>query len=129
VRGAVIEGMYLKVSHQNLEKIFSFWGYAETKEIVPGSGLYVPQAGVGANHHFVLSVDSQEYEFKTGHYSIEVFARMVARRSPLKLSTVELDLSEQEATSLLSHHKGVLFQLKPDLEKYVGDIDERRSTY
>jgi hypothetical protein len=124
VRGKVIEGMFVKVVHESSQRIFSFWGYAENKDITPGSGLHVSQAGVGANHHFVLSVSDQEYQFKSGHYSIEVFARLVTQRSPQKLLTVELDLNEREALALAAQN-GVLFHLQPDTDKYLGDIDER----
>lgn len=40
-RGQVIEGMFVKLLHEGSEQVFSFWGYGETKQLVPGSGLYV----------------------------------------------------------------------------------------
>lgn len=50
-RGSVIESMYVKVSNKSKTEIFSFWGYGQTNNLVPGSGLFVPKTGIAAVHH------------------------------------------------------------------------------
>jgi hypothetical protein len=125
VRGKVIEGMYAKLQHGDNEETFGFWGYGETNRLVPGSGLYVSQSGVGANHHFVLSVDRPPYRFTTGNYIIEVFARIVGQQSPLKLSEIKITLTTDHATALATE-QGVLFELGPDSDGYTGHEREGR---
>ena len=119
VRGQVIEGMFAKLHHAGSEQIFSFWGYGETNQLVPGSGLYIGQTGVAVNHHFVLSVHQAAYEFAKGNYEIEVFVRLVGRKKPIRLSGFKLTLSAEHA-GILARHGGILFELNPDGRGYVA---------
>ena len=75
-RGQVIEAMHVKLCRAGSEQIFSFWGYGETKNITPGSGLFVGPTGVALNHHFVLSVQHPDYQFDAGPYSVLVFGEL-----------------------------------------------------
>ena len=125
-RGQVIESMYAKLLRDGAEQTFGFWGYGETDKITPGSGLYVGQAGVTVNHHFVLSVHQPAYEFVKGDYTIEVFARLVGRSAPIRLSRIRLFVDDQQATALRAS-SGVLFELQPDSETYVGHSRDRDS--
>ncbi|MGO1081315.1 hypothetical protein [Inquilinus sp. CA228] len=124
VRGQVIEAMFAKLQHEGSEQVFSFWGYGETNQLAPGSGLYVGQTGIAANHHFILSVHQPDYEFIPGDYSIEVFSRLVGRESPIRLIKFELSLSREHA-DILARHGGVLFELNPDGGGYLGHVSER----
>lgn len=124
LRGQVIEGMFAKLHHAGSEQIFSFWGYGETNQLVPGSGLYVGQTGIAVNHHFVLSVHQPAYEFSKGDYEIEVFVRLVGRKTPIRLSGFKLTLSAEHA-GILARHGGVLFELNPDGRGYVGHARDK----
>jgi hypothetical protein len=124
VRGKVIEGMHVKLRHRGTERVFGFWGHGETNKLVPGSGLYVGQTGVAANHHFVLSTNSPPYEFSPGDYAIQVIARVVSARRPVKLSRITLTLTEEHA-SAFAEHRGVLFELDPETQRYVGSANKR----
>lgn len=124
VRGQVIEGMFAKLHHAGSEQIFSFWGYGETNQLVPGSGLYVGQTGIAVNHHFVLSVHQPAYEFTKGDYEIEVFVRLVGRKTPIRLSQFNLTLSAEHA-GILARYGGVLFELNPDGRGYIGHARDR----
>jgi len=115
--------MYVKLCRAGAEQIFSFWGYGETKNITPGSGLFVGPTGVALNHHFVLSVQHPSYNFEAGHYSILVFARIVGRSTPIKLDTISLALSKGEANALAGQ-LGILFELEWDTGKYTGHTRE-----
>jgi hypothetical protein len=112
-QGQIVEGMFVKVRCGNFERIFSFWGYSETNQLTAGSGLQVSRAGFSANHHFVLSVHEEEYSFDAGLYVITVFARVVGKRKPVKLSDISVTLDENLAGSL-SRHEGVLFERNVD---------------
>jgi hypothetical protein len=119
VRGQVVEGMFIKLRHEGSEQVFSFWGYGETKQLVPGSGLYVGQTGIAVNHHFVLSVHQPDYEFTVGDYAIEVFVRMVGKKQPIRLAVVTVSVTEEHAV-VLARRGGVLFETNPDGRGYVG---------
>jgi hypothetical protein len=123
-RGQVIEGMYAKLLREGTEQIFGFWGYGEVSNLMPGSGLYVGQAGVTVNHHFVMSVHRPAYEFVAGEYVVEVFARLVGKTLPIRLSRIMLDLEDRHAVALHAG-AGVLFELQPESGTYVGHINER----
>lgn len=50
-RGQVIESLFLRVCEGSRRAEFSFWGYGD-KDLIRGSGLFVPETGVATNHHF-----------------------------------------------------------------------------
>ena len=110
-RGQVVEGMYAIVRHGDAERVFSFWGYGETEKLSPGSGLHVSRTGMAVNHHFVLSVHEDAYQFEPGSYEIDVIADVVGRKKPIKLSTIRLDLNANHVAAL-TRHEGVLFERK-----------------
>lgn len=122
-RGQVVETMYVKLCREGSEQIFSFWGYGETNKLTHGSGLFVGQTGVSYNHHFVLSVQHQEYQFVAGHYSIAVFARVVGSRTPIKLTEISLTVSKDEAAALRGH-LGILYEVGSNDDGYVGHSRE-----
>ena len=122
-KGQVIEAMYVKLCRAGSEQTFSYWGYGETKNVTPGSGLFVGPTGVALNHHFVLSVQHPGYQFDAGLYSILVFARVVGRSTPIKLDVISLTLSKGEA-GVLAGHAGILFELGWDAGEYTGHARE-----
>lgn len=124
LKGKVIESMYARLSSRRSEQVFSFWGYAEGKDVVPGSGLYVGQTGFAANHHFVLPMSRDDYEFLADDYTIEVFARLVGKTKAISLMKIELALTQEHAAAL-KQRKGVMFELALDENRYVGRVGER----
>lgn len=115
---------YAKLLRDDAEQVFSFWGHGETSKLAPGSGLFVAQSGVSANHHFVLSVHRPAYEFAAGNYTVEVFARLAGNSTPIKLASIAIIVSDSHAAALRGG-SGVLFELEPDKQVYVGHIDDR----
>jgi hypothetical protein len=64
----VIESLFLRVGGGARSEEFSFWGYGD-KDLVRGSGIFVPETGVVTNHHFnPLHTDSL-FGSHTGHTS------------------------------------------------------------
>ncbi len=122
-QGQVVEGMYVQALRDGTVRTFNFWGYGETEKLSPGSGLHVSRTGLAANHHFVLSVHEDEYQFEAGEYMIVVYARIVGRRKPLKLSTINIVLNPELALAL-RRHMGVLFEQNLD-GRYEGHEHER----
>jgi len=126
VRGQVVEGMYAKLNHRGSTQIFGFWGYGQTKQLVPGSGLYVGQTGIAVNHHFVLSTNQPSYEFTGGEYEVEIFARLVGKQQPIRLSVASVSLVE-EHVGVLARRGGILFEINPDGQQYVSHAQDRNS--
>lgn len=120
-KGKHVEGMYVKLKRADGEYAFDFWGHGEREKLSPGSGLYVGQTGVSANHHFVYS-EKGTYAFEPGEYAVRVYARVAGQATPILLDTINLTLSMDQAIELISH-RGVLFRRGPDDEKYTGEIE------
>lgn len=49
-RGRIIESMHVALSRNETHQNFSVWVYGDER-LVRGSGLFVGEAGVAANHH------------------------------------------------------------------------------
>jgi len=92
-RGHIVEGLYLKVRQGESTQTFDFWMYGETKELKIGSGLRVGEDGVSFNHHFLPPRGDSSFTFLAGDHTIEVYARILNRHAPVRLSTGKLSLS------------------------------------
>jgi hypothetical protein len=126
-QGKVIEGMYIKLIHGKNEQAFSFWAYGEREKLVPGSGLYIGQTGVAANHHFVLAMNNLSCDFVEGNYTIQVFARVVGKTTPIMLSQIPISLTQEHVLALSDKCGlfGVFFEVGPDDHGYISHIDKR----
>src|SRR5579863_3245127 len=76
-RGRVIESMHVALSRNETHQNFNIWVYGDDK-LVRGSGLFVGETGVAANHHFLAPNDGNAFAFTEGRYKLEVFARLLA---------------------------------------------------
>jgi len=89
-RGRVIESIHATLARNETRQTFNIWVYGEER-LVRGSGLFVGEAGVEANHHFLTPKDAVSFRFVEGHYKLEVFARLLGdqKQTPLfhRLST------------------------------------------
>jgi len=75
-RGRVIESMYVALSRNETRQNFNIWVYGDGK-LVRGSGLFVGETGVEANHHFLIPRDGSAFCFTEGRYRLEVFAKLL----------------------------------------------------
>ncbi|MFS8050869.1 hypothetical protein [Rhizobium sp. BR 314] len=112
-RGQIVEGMYATLHHEDTERVFSFWGYGEADKLTPGSGLYVSKTGMAANHHFVMSMLADDFEFKPGDYTITVHAHLAHRPNATEIGRFQLALSGDLA-AVLHDQGGVLFERQID---------------
>jgi hypothetical protein len=83
-------------THQN----FNIWVYGEHEKLVRGSGLFVGETGVAANHHFLTPHDGSSFHFTEGHYRLDVFVHLLGEEKPLRLFSQGLDISHEIAASL-----------------------------
>ncbi len=120
-QGKMVERMFAKLVRDGKEQVFGLWGHGWSTELSPGSGLFVSQTGVSANHHFALSVHQPAYEFAAGDYTLQVFAQQPGQSSPEMLSELKLAVDARLAAAL-AQRKGVLFEFDPDTQKYLGQV-------
>ena len=64
-RGRVIESMHVALSRNETHQNFNIWVYGDEK-LVRGSGLFVGETGVAANHHFLAPRDGSCFHFTEG---------------------------------------------------------------
>jgi hypothetical protein len=55
---------------------FNIWVHGDDK-LVRGSGLFVGETGVAANHHFLTPRDGNAFQFVQGRYRLEVYAHLL----------------------------------------------------
>src|SRR5580658_10281039 len=82
--GRVIECMYVALWRNETRQNFNVWVYGDER-LVRGSGLFVGETGVEANHHFLTPQDENSFRFTEGRYTLDVFARLLG--DPEKVSS------------------------------------------
>jgi len=124
-RGQIIESMFVKVRRGETSQTFNIWVYGDDR-LLRGSGLFVGEAGVASNHHFLLSSDGTVFQFLSGSYTLDVFAKLVNSSRTINLSAVDLHLSDQTATILGQNgDAGVYFDWGSDSQTYKEHVRER----
>ena len=122
-RGQLLESLHVRLSRGESTQNFNIWAYGDREVLVRGSGLYVGETAVAANHHFLLPVDTPAFRFAAGKYRLDVFARILHRRKPLLLFSRDLDVSAQDAEALSNPDTGLYFDWGPDSGKYYAHLD------
>jgi hypothetical protein len=127
-RGRVVENMYVVLIRDTAARHhFNIWVYGERHQLVRGSGLFVGDAGIAANHHFLSAPDRSQFSFLSGRYRLQVFARLLGDRRDKEMFVQELDISPEMAASLSVPDTGVYFDWAPDSASYVPYIDRLES--
>jgi hypothetical protein len=120
-RGCVVESMFARLRRGETSQNFNIWVYGEEK-LSRGSGLFIPESGIAANHHFLLPSDGTSFEFMSGQYCVEVFASIVRERRSRRLYSAYLDVSAEQAAALKEPGEGLYFDWGPDAARYHGHI-------
>jgi hypothetical protein len=123
-RGRVIESMHVTVSRSETRQNFNIWVYGNEK-LVRGSGLFVGETGVEANHHFLLPRDVISFRFQEGHYKIEVFALLLGDKKQTRLFSQALEVTRELAASFDEPRAGVYFDWGPDSSRYLPHVESR----
>jgi len=122
-RGHVIENMFVRLSCGEHRQSFPIWVLGNER-LFRGSGIFVGDQGVVADHHFLLAPDTQ-YAFKAGEYRLEVFARVVGASQAEALWSNSLIISESDARMLAQPHNAIYFDWGPDSNRYIASIHSR----
>lgn len=123
-RGHVVESLFLRVRREGKTDEFAFWGHGD-KELVRGSGLSVPEAGVVTNHHF-NPIDAQKlYRFSGGTYELELCADIVSGSKRVTLWKVSVEVPSSAFESSIRRDTAVFFSWSPESKKYISTIEHR----
>ena len=123
-RGRIIESMHVALSRNETLQNFNIWVYGDDK-LVRGSGLFVGENGVAANHHFLVPNDSISFRFTEGRYKLEVFARMLGDKAQTRLFSQILDITRDDSVLLLEPTAGLYFDWGPDSLRYLPHVDQK----
>lgn len=124
-RGQVIESLHASLQRNESKQNFNIWVYGEKGDLKRGSGLFVPQEGVTADHHFLLPEDGANFDFLAGKYEVVVFAKLVGSNNFTELSKLNLDITEAQATSLVEPNTGLYYDWGPDQQSYYAHINKK----
>jgi hypothetical protein len=124
-RGRVIENMYVALSRNETHQNFNIWVYGEREKLVRGSGLFVDETGVAANHHFLTPKDGSSFHFIAGDYRVEVFAHLIGDRNRTLLFSQTLEVTREVAVMLEQPGTGLYFDWGPDSSRYLPHVDKR----
>jgi len=92
---------------------------------VRGSGLFVGETGLAANHHFLAPQDESTFRFSEGHYRLEIFAHLLGDKKPIRLFSQNLAISRELAASLKETGTGLYFDWGHDLSRYLPHIEKQ----
>jgi hypothetical protein len=121
-RGRIIESMHVALSRNETHQNFNVWVYGNEK-LVRGSGLFVGETGVEANHHFLIPRDGNSFRFTEGLYRLDVFARLLGDEKQTRLFSQTLEVSRDIAAALSTPNAGLYFDWGPDSLRYLPHIE------
>jgi hypothetical protein len=122
-RGCVIESMYVTLSRNESQQNFN--GVYGDEKFVRGSGLFVGETGVAANHHFLAPRDGSHFRFVEGRYRMQVFAQLLGARGRAVLFSQTLDVDREMAEQLRQEDCGLYFDWGPDSLRYLPHVAKR----
>jgi hypothetical protein len=125
-RGRVIESMHVSLARNETRQNFNIWVYGEER-LVRGSGLFVGESGISANHHFLTPPDQNHFQFREGTYRLEVFAKLLGGNAPIKLFSQELTIQSEQGLAIQKPGVGLYFDWGPDSSTYIAHIEEKPS--
>ena len=123
-RGRVIESMHVTLSRNETRQNFNIWVCGDEK-LVRGSGLFVGETGVSANHHFLTPKDGSSFIFSDGTYHLQVFARLLGDQENKLLFAQLLEIKREVSIALEEPGTGLYFDWGPDSSRYLSHIEKR----
>jgi hypothetical protein len=118
--------MYIALSRNETRQNFNIWVYGNEK-LARGSGLFVGETGVEANHHFLIPRDGSTFHFTEGRYRMDVFAKLLGDGSQTLLFSQTLEIPRETAAHLEKPGTGLYFDRGPDSSRYLQYVDNRPS--
>jgi hypothetical protein len=125
-RGRIVENMYVTLARNETRQNFNIWVHGNEK-LVRGSGLFVGETGVAANRPFLAPADGSSFQFSTGRYRLDVYARLLGDRGPILLFSQGLEIGSDLAAKLQEPGNGLYFDWGPDSSRYLPHVERRPS--
>ncbi len=123
-RGRVIESMHVSLARNETHQNFNIWVYGDEK-YVRGSGLFVGENGIAANHYFFTPKDGNSFSFSAGRYRLNVYARLLGDRKQTLLFSQTLEVSQAIAAMLQEPGTSLYFDWGPDSAQYLPHVERR----
>jgi hypothetical protein len=124
-RGRIVESMHVSLTRNESSQNFNIWVYGDDK-LVRGSGLFIGDTGVAANHHFLTPKDGSKFQFVEGAYTLKVFAKILGDTEPVMLLSQRLEIARDDAQALKGSETGLYFDWGADSERYIPHVEQRR---
>ena len=124
-RGRIIESMHVSLKRSETQQNFNIWVHGETSKLVRGSGLFVGETGVSANHHFLTPEDGSNLSWLAGQYHLCVYAKLLGDNAHKLLFSQNLEVSAEVAMRLQQPAAGVYFDWGPDSSRYLPHVELR----
>ena len=123
-RGRIVESIYVTLSCEDIIQDFSVWAYGERNQLVRGSGLFVGETGVEANHHFLISKNTEPFDFIEGQYRLDVYAHLLGDHNRILLFSQMLKVSPEESDAIGHNDAGLYFDWSPHDRRYLTHLDQ-----
>lgn len=117
--------MHVSLNRAETHQNFNIWVCGETNKLVRGSGLFVGEAGVAANHHFLTPEDGSQFKWRAGQYQLPVNVRLLGDKTHKQLFSQQLEITSELATQLEQSSVGLHFDWGPDSSRYLPHIDKQ----
>lgn len=123
-RGRIVESMHVTLTRNESRQNFNIWVYGDNK-LVRGSGLFVGETGLTANHHFLTPDDGNTFQFLSGKYRMTLHARLLGDSRQRLLFSQELDIAPETSEALEVPGTGLYFDWGPDSSCYLQHVEKR----
>jgi hypothetical protein len=117
--------MHVSLARSETHQNFNIWVHGETTKLVRGSGLFIGESGVSANHHFLAPEDGSHFHWLTGQYRLSVHAKLLGDKSHKLLFTQQLEITRDLASRLELPGAGLYFDWGPDSSRYLPHVDQQ----
>ncbi|MCY0389925.1 hypothetical protein OVY01_22560 [Robbsia sp. Bb-Pol-6] len=125
-RGRIVESMHVELHCNETHQSFNIWVHGDQK-LVRGSGLYVGETGIGAEHHFLTPDDDNNFQYVAGKYRLEVFAHLLGDEQSKLLFSQDLEITTEIADALKKKQAGVYFDRGARSKAYIPHLDSREA--
>jgi len=123
-KGRVIESMHVSLQRNESRQNFSVWVNGDDR-LNRGSGMFVGDNGVVANHHFLTPRDDNSFRFMEGTYRIEIFAKLVDDKHNILLFVHDLVIDSAGGKALQDVETGIYFDWGPDAGRYISHVERK----
>lgn len=123
-RGHVVENMFLVVRRGLEKQTFDIWGHGDIdNKLARGSGLFVGETGVSANHHFNSMSALPQNFFTSGNYELDVFLELVGQDKPHHIMALKMIVPINADWEMKNPDAAVWFDWEPETKNYHAHVE------